>query len=85
VEELQSETTESIQTSIPMKTTLDLPPELIDEAMRAGNCGTKTAAIVLALQQFVRLQKLSRLRAMRGSMPGFSLDLDTLRGRACKA
>ena len=82
---MQFRTTEPIQKSIPMKTTLDLPPKLIDEAMRAGNCRTKTAAIVLALEQFIRVEKLARLRAMRGSMPGFSLDLDTLRGRACKA
>jgi len=64
-----------------MKTTLDLPPKLIDEAMRTGKCGTKTETIILALQCFVRQEKLSRLRSMRGSMPGFSLDLDMLRGR----
>jgi hypothetical protein len=68
-----------------MKTTLDLPSDLLDAAMRAGGCGTKTGTIILALEQLVRREKLARLRAMRGTMPDLSLDLDTLRGRKCKA
>ena len=68
-----------------MKTTLDLPSDLLDAAMRAGGCDTKTGTIVLALEQLVRREKLARLRAMRGTMPDLSLDLDILRGRKCKA
>ena len=68
-----------------MKTTLDLPDGLLDEAVRAGKRGTKTATIILALQELIRREKLSRLQSMRGSMPGFNLDLDVLRARACKA
>ena len=64
-----------------MKTTLDLPVNLLEEAMRVGKCGTKTATIMRALEQMVRSVKLSRLRAMRGTMPDFSLDLDALRAR----
>ncbi len=64
-----------------MKTTLDLPANLLDEAMRVAKCGTKTATIIRALEQMVRSVKLSRLRAMRGTMPDFSLDLDVLRAR----
>ena len=64
-----------------MKTTLDLPTSLIDEAMRAGKCPTKTATIVMALERMVRSIKLARLQKMRGSIPDFSLNLDTLRGR----
>ena len=64
-----------------MKTTLDLPVDLIEEAMKAGHCPTKTATIVMALKQMVRSAKLMRLQKMRGSMPDFSVDLATLRGR----
>ncbi len=64
-----------------MKTTLDLPANLLEEAMKVGKCSTKTATIIRALEQMVRSAKLSRLMAMRGTMPGFSLDLDALRAR----
>jgi hypothetical protein len=64
-----------------MKTTLDLPANLLEEAMKVGECGTKTATIIRALELMVRSVKLSRLRAMRGTMPDFSLDLDALRAR----
>ena len=55
---------------------------LLDEAMKLGKCPTKTATIVVALEQMIRSAKLARLRQMRGAIPDFSLDLDTLRGRA---
>lgn len=64
-----------------MKTTLDLPVNLLEEAMRAGRCPTKTATIVMALERMVRSAKLAQLQKMRGTMPDFTLDLDTLRGR----
>ena len=66
---------------VTMKTTLDLPVKLLDEAMKLGKCPTKTATIVVALEQMIRSAKLARLRQMRGAIPDFSLDLDTLRGR----
>ena len=52
-----------------MKTTLDLPADLLDEAMRVSKCGTKTATIIRALEQLVRSVKLVNLRSMRGTMP----------------
>lgn len=64
-----------------MKTTLDIPVELVKSAMEAGNCRTKTAAIVMALEQMVRMSKLAKLRRMRGSIPDLNLDLDALRSR----
>ena len=65
-----------------MKTTLDLPVNLLDEAMRAGKCPTKTATIITALERMVRSAKLARLQQMRGTMPDFAIDLDTMRGRS---
>ncbi len=64
-----------------MKTTLDLPVNLLDEAMKVGNCPTKTATIIRALEEMVRSVKRARLQELRGTMPDFTLDLDVLRGR----
>ena len=64
-----------------MKTTLDLPVSLLDEAMRIGKCPTKTATIIRALEEMVRSVKRAQLQRLRGSMPDFSLDLDALRAR----
>jgi len=64
-----------------MKTTFELPDRLMAEAMKTGCGTTKTATIVYALEQLVRTAKLAKLRALRGAMPDFNLDLDLLRGR----
>ena len=64
-----------------MKTTLDIPRELLDTAMATGKFQTRTATIIGALEQYVRFGRLAELRAMRGSMPKFDLDLDALRSR----
>lgn len=58
-----------------MKTTLDLPVDLLEEAMKESRCPTKTATIVAALEQLVRSAKLARLQSLRGSLPDFKLDL----------
>ena len=64
-----------------MKTTLNLPDNLLSQAMKAAKCTTKTAVIVRALEQLVRSEKLAVLRSSRGSMPDLKIDLDALRGR----
>ena len=64
-----------------MKTTLEIPRGLLDEAMNAGKFSTRTATIVGALEQLVRSIRLVELRNMRGAMPKFDLDLDVLRSR----
>ena len=64
-----------------MKTTFDLPDRLMAEAMKTGCGTTKTATIIYALEQLVRMTKLSKLRTLRGTMPDFDLNLDALRGR----
>lgn len=64
-----------------MKTTLNLPENLLLQAMKAAKCTTKTAVIVRALEQLVRSEKLAVLRASRGSMPDLKIDLDALRAR----
>ena len=64
-----------------MKTTFDLPNDLMAEAVAVRGGDTKTATIIYALQQLIRFDKLSKLRAMRGSMPDFAIDLDATRSR----
>lgn len=65
-----------------MKTTLDIPEQLLQDAQKSSGQPTKTATIVLALEQLIRLSRLAELRARRGSMPSFSIDLDVTRGRS---
>ena len=64
-----------------MKTTFDLPDQMMADAMKTGCGTTKTATIIYALEQLVRADKLAKLRALRGSMPDFDLNLNALRGR----
>lgn len=63
-----------------MRTTLDLPDQLVQDAMKASHQKTKTAAIVTALQDFVRKARLRDLRSFKGQVD-LDLDLDTLRKR----
>ena len=64
-----------------MKTTLQIPLGLLDDAMRSGGYKTKTATVVHALEALVRNAKREKLQSLRGAMPDFSLDLDALRSR----
>lgn len=64
-----------------MKTTLEIPRGLLDEAMSAGKFSTRTATIVGALEQLVRSIRLAELRNMRGALPKLDLNLDVLRSR----
>lgn len=63
-----------------MRTTLDLPGPLIDEAMELSHQKTKTAVIIAALEDFVRKSRIQDLRKFRGKVD-LDIDLDTLRSR----
>ncbi len=63
-----------------MRTTLDLPDRLVQDAMKASHQKTKTAAIITALQDFVRKSRLRDLRDFKGKVD-LDLDLDALRKR----
>ena len=65
-----------------MKMTLNMPRELLEAARATGHGSTQTATIIYALEQLVRLSKLAKLRAMRGTLPDFGPDLDITRGQA---
>jgi Arc/MetJ family transcription regulator len=61
-----------------MRTTLDLPEDLLDEARAALGFKSKTDTIVLALRELVRRQRLEELKALMGRV---RLDIDTARSR----
>lgn len=63
-----------------MRTTLDIPEKLIDEAMRETGAKTKSQLIKDALQAQIDLAKRKRLLASKGKID-LDIDLDTLRNR----
>jgi Arc/MetJ family transcription regulator len=65
---------------VSMRTTLDLPEDLLEEAMHLTDTGTKTAVIVLALEELIRRARITDLKKYRGKIP-LEIDLDTLRNR----
>jgi hypothetical protein len=64
-----------------MRTTLDLPDRLMQDAMKACHQKTKTAVIIAALQDLVRKTRLQQLRSFKGQVE-LDVDLDALRKRA---
>ena len=64
-----------------MRTTLDLPAPLIDEAMKATHQRTKTAVIVTALEDLVRKSRIRGITKFKGKVD-LDIDLNTLRKRS---
>jgi Arc/MetJ family transcription regulator len=64
-----------------MKTTVDIPDNLLKEAMRHSKASTKREAVVAALENFNRKHRMSRLREYLGKSDGFFTqdELDKLR------
>jgi len=63
-----------------MRTTLDLPESLLNEAMKVTHTNTKTAVIVKALEELIRKSKISGLKKRRGSID-LDIDLNEVRNR----
>jgi Arc/MetJ family transcription regulator len=66
-----------------MRTTLDLPKELVEEAMKATNINTKTKVIIAALEQLIRKSKIAEIKNYKGQVD-LDIDLNELRGRKCQ-
>jgi hypothetical protein len=66
-----------------MRTTLDLPEDLVEEAMKATNIKTKTKVIVAALEQLIRKSKIAEIKNYKGQVD-LDIDLNELRGRKCQ-
>ncbi len=67
-----------------MRTTLDLPEKLIDEAMKATHINTKTQLIITALEDLIRKSKISGLKDFKGKVD-LNIDMDALRDRKCRS
>jgi Arc/MetJ family transcription regulator len=52
-----------------MRTTLEIDPELLDDAMEASGAPTKSAAVRLGLKALVDQAARRRLAALRGKLP----------------
>jgi len=66
-----------------MRTTLDLPEELLIEAMKATRINTKTKVIIAALEDLVRKSKIAELKDFKGKID-LEIDLNHIRGRRCR-
>jgi hypothetical protein len=65
---------------IVMRTTLDLPETLVDEALKLSHQKTKTAVIISALEEFVRKARISDIKKYKGKID-LDINLNTLRDR----
>jgi len=63
-----------------MRTTIDIPEELLKEVMKITGATTKSQAIKLALEEKIAITKRKRLITMKGSID-LDVDLDVLRNR----
>jgi len=58
-----------------MRTTLDLPEDLMQKAMVVAQIKTKTKVITLALKELIRKSELSELKKFKGQL-NLDIDLD---------
>lgn len=63
-----------------MRTTLDLPEDLLEKAMSLSQIKTKTQVITLALQEMIRKSEISDLKKFKGKI-NLDIDLDVIRDR----
>lgn len=67
-----------------MRTTLDLPAPLLDEAQRLLGFKSKTDTVVLSLTELVRRRRIEELKELAGRV-NLDLDLPSSRRRPAKA
>jgi len=51
-----------------MKTTLDIPDALLNEAMRLAHCKTKKESVIIALEDFIRKKRIEEAFEMEGKL-----------------
>ena len=64
-----------------MRTTLDLPEDLLNKAMSVSHIKTKTQVITLALEELIRKSEISDLKKFKGKV-NLEIDLDIIRDRS---
>lgn len=63
-----------------MRTTLDLPDDLIEKAVKISHSKTKTEAVTLALIEMIKRNEMKELSTYSGKID-LKIDLDELRKR----
>jgi Arc/MetJ family transcription regulator len=63
-----------------MRTTLDLPEELIEEARRLLGFKSKTDTVILSLRELIRRRRIEELKNLLGQVH-LEIDLDKSRRR----
>ncbi len=63
-----------------MRTTLDIPEDLINEAMKVTQASTKTEVIKKALFNLIQKNKIKSLKSYKGKVD-LSVDLNFVRDR----
>ncbi len=63
-----------------MRTTMIIPPDLVDEARLAAGLKSKTETVIFALQELIRRKRLEELKSMFGSTE-IDVDIAYSRGR----
>jgi Arc/MetJ family transcription regulator len=61
-----------------MRTSIDLPEDLVEEARRSAGLRTIRETVIAALEELVRKSRREELRAMAGTL---ALDLDVPKAR----
>ena len=61
-----------------MRTTLDLPIELIEEAQRLLGFKSKTDTVIVSLRDLIRRRRITELKALMGTV---QLDIDLPKSR----
>ncbi len=61
-----------------MRTTLDIPEDLLNEAQKILQFKSKTDTIIFSLQELIRRKRIEELKAFSGAI---RLDIDTDKGR----
>lgn len=67
-----------------MRTTLIIPPELVEEARQAAGLKSKTETVIYALRELIRRKRLDELKSMFGTTD-IDLDLAYVRGRQARS
>ena len=65
---------------MPLRTTIDIPEALIDEAMRVTKSPTKTHLIKSALYNIIQQNKIQSLKKYKGKLE-LDIDLSVVRDR----
>ncbi len=63
-----------------MRTTLDIPQQLIEEAQKILGFKSKTDTVIVSLQEFIRRKRMDELKGLVGKI-SLDIDLDKSRKR----